>query len=193
MKLLNILIMLLVGLTGMATAQNRSVYTSTTEKACRTIKSDDGGTGSYEGECPGAGGYKLRLIEGDLRQTLDVITPGKKRFALNFWNFYGGFSSIGEKVEWRTRRRVPVALIARYSVADAEDPQKNTSYLIISKIGRTAACVTDVVEPGARQNERARELADTAAARPCRSAGQNISPRSSIRYSAGQPVRISNR
>jgi hypothetical protein len=152
-----------------ALAQNKTVYTSTKTGACKTIKSTSEGTGSYIGECPGVGGYKIRLIEGDIRQTIDVVTPAKKKFELNFWNFYSSFSSIGEKVEWRTKGGVPVALIARYNVADPEGTKPSTSYLMISKIGKTESCVTDVVPPGAKQNEEARKLSDLAPDKPCKS------------------------
>src|SRR5215204_4730031 len=87
-----------------AVAQNKSVYTSTRTSACRTIESNPDEGGSYEGECAGVGGYKVRLLEGDIRQTLNIITPAKKKFELNFWGFYSGFSSIGEKIEWRTKK-----------------------------------------------------------------------------------------
>ncbi|MEQ1605814.1 MAG: hypothetical protein ABL999_13195 [Pyrinomonadaceae bacterium] len=150
-------------------AQNQSVYTSTKTTNCRTIKSSSKEAGSYLGECPGVGGYKIHLIEGDLRQTIDIITPAKKKFELNFWHFYSAFSSIGEKVEWRTKAGVPVALIARYEVADPEGVKKSTSYLLISKISKTESCVTDVVPPGAKQNEDARKLADAAISKPCKS------------------------
>lgn len=150
-------------------AQNKTVYTSTKTGACKTIKSTAEGTGSYIGECPGVGGFKLRLIEGDIRQTIDIVTPGKKKFELNFWNFYSSFSSIGEKVEWRTKGGVPVALIARYNVADPEGVKPSTSYLMISKIGKASSCVTDVVPPGSKQNEEARMLADAATDKPCKS------------------------
>ena len=149
-------------------AQNKSVYTSTRTGACKTISSTTDEGGSYEGECLGVAGYKVRLREGDIRQTLDIIAPGRKKFELDFWRFYGGFSSIGERIEWRTRGGLPVALIARYNVANAEDPAKGTSYLMVSKVGRTAACVTDVVMPGADQNKKARELADLAQTKPCK-------------------------
>lgn len=152
-----------------AIAQNSSVYTSTTTKACRTISSNPNEAGSYEGECPGVGGYKVRLIEGDIRQTLNIVTPAKKKFELNFWSFYSGFSSVGAKIEWRTKNGVPVALIARFVVADSEDPKKNMSYLMVSKISKTSSCVTDVVLPGPKQNETARELADAASGKPCKS------------------------
>ncbi|MEO7658957.1 MAG: hypothetical protein ABIV48_05020 [Pyrinomonadaceae bacterium] len=150
------------------TAQNKSIYTSTKIDDCRTIESNPDEGGSYEGECRGVGGFKIRLIEGDIRQTLDIISPDKKRFELNFWNFFGGFSAIGEKIEWRTRSGMPVALIARFNVAKTVDSSQNTSYLMIAKIGKASACVTDVLDPKARQNEIARKLADAASAKPCR-------------------------
>lgn len=158
-------------LAGAAAAQNRTVYTSTRADACRTIESNPNEAGSYEGECPGVGGYKVRLLEGDIRQTINIITPGKKKFELNFWGYYGGFSSVGEKIEWRTKAGVPVALIARFNVAGAEDSSKSTSYLMVSKIGKTSSCVTDVVMPGPKQNEEARTLADTASSKPCKATG----------------------
>jgi hypothetical protein len=156
-------------LTGLASAQNQSIYTSTKTSACRTITSNPNEGGSYEGECRGVGGYKVRLLEGDIRQTLDIITPAKKKFELDFWGFYGGFSSIGERLEWRTRRGVPVALIARFNVANADDSSKSTSYLMVSKIGSKQSCVTDIVPPQKNQNAEARRLADAAAGKPCRS------------------------
>lgn len=155
-------------LTGFALAQNKSVYTSTRTSACRTISSDETGAGSYEGECRGVGGYKVRVLEGDIRQTINIITPAKKKFELNFWSFYGGFSSIGEKIEWRTKAGVPVALISRFNVADPENSEKNTSYLMVAKIGKSMSCVTDIVPPGTGQNEKARVLADTASTKPCK-------------------------
>lgn len=58
--------------------QNKSIYTSTKTSACRTIKSTDEGTGSYVGECNGVGGFKIRLIEGDIRQTIDSHHAGEE-------------------------------------------------------------------------------------------------------------------
>lgn len=151
-----------------ANAQVTSVYTSTKTNACKQLQQSDDGAGSYEGECPGIGGYKLRLLEGDIRQTLNVVTPAKKIQELNFWGFYGGFSTIGEKVEWRVKKGVPIALIARFNVADAEDSTKSTSYLMVSKIGKTESCVVDIVMPGKSQNLDARIAADDAASMPCK-------------------------
>lgn len=150
-------------------AQNKSIYTSTKTSACRTISSNPNEAGSYEGECKGVGGYKVRLIEGDIRQTLNIITPARKKFELNFWAFFSGFSAIGEKIEWRTRGGVPVALIARFNVATTDDPPGSRSYLMVAKIGKTSSCVTDYVEAGPKQNETARELADIAQTKACKS------------------------
>lgn len=151
-----------------ASAQVTSIYTSTTTKACKQIKQTDEGAGYYEGICPGTGGYTVELIEGDIRQTLNIITPLKKRHELNFWGYYGGFSSVGEKIEWRVKKGVPFALIARFNVSDAEDSSKTKSYLMVSKISKTSSCVVDVIMPGAEQNADAREVADKAATMPCK-------------------------
>lgn len=162
----------LLSLSVLSSAQNKSVYTSTTEKACKAQRVTDDEGGDYIGICPGVSGYKLKLIEGDLRQTLFVITPKKKEHALRFNEFYYSFSAIGEKVEWRLKRGVPVALIARYNVSDPEDSEKRTSYLMVVKITKAFSCVTDVVLPGTTQNSTARKLADSASTRACRVAGQ---------------------
>lgn len=170
MKILLTTAICMFAFAGLALAQNKSVYTSTKTNACRTISSNPDEGGSYEGECPGAGGYKIRLLEGDIRQTINIITPAKKKFELNFWSFYGGFSAVGEKIEWRVKGTVPVALIARFNVAGSDDTQKSTSYLMVSKIGAKESCVVDVIMPGAKQNEEARIAADKASTMPCKSA-----------------------
>ena len=168
MKITISILLLTLATTASVIAQNKSIYTSTRTASCRTISSNPNEAGSYEGECLGVGGYKVRLLEGDIRQTINIIAPSKKKFELNFWGFYGGFSSIGEKIEWRTRGGVPVAVIARFTVANNEDSSKSRSYLMVSKIGKAMSCVTDIVEPGSGQNEKARTLADVAADKPCK-------------------------
>lgn len=148
-------------------AQTKSVYTSTKTSACRTISQSDADAGSYEGECAGVGGYKVRLLEGDIRQTLNIITPAKKKFELNFWYIFSGFSAIGEKIEWRVKGVTPFALIARFNVADNDDPRSSRSYLIVSKVGKTESCVVGTVPAGAKQNEDARAMADKSQSMPC--------------------------
>ena len=156
-----------------ASAQsNRSVYTNLGEKSCRTIKADSSNVGSYEAICPGVGGYKLQVEEGDLRQNIQVITPAGQKHSLDLWTVVGSnFSSLGEKAEWRVRTQrgkvVPVALIVRYNLSSPEDATKITSYLAVTKITAAKICVTDKIAPGADANVAARAAADKSADKPC--------------------------
>jgi hypothetical protein len=161
---------LLIACAAFAPAQKvTSVYTNLNSKSCKTLEADASGAGSYRGRCPGIAGYKLDLLEGDIRQTINVITPANKTFELNFWGYFSSFSSVGQKAEWRMKGKTPVALIVRFNVADIEDSTKNTSYLMVAKITRNEVCVTDVVNPSKSQNLQAQKLADTAASKPCKS------------------------
>ncbi len=156
-------------LTLSAAGQNRSVYTSLSEKACRALKltSDEGG--SYLGECPGVGGYKLQLLEGDLRQSINVIDPKRRKTELNLWNISGGFSSVGPTAEWRINAKVPIALIVRFNVSEnPEEPSRTTSYLVVAKITKDSICITSALRPTRSHNYEARRTADAAASRPCR-------------------------
>jgi len=156
---------------------NQSVYTSLGEKQCRTVKSAEAGDDGYEGRCRGVGGYTLLLSEGDLRQNITVITPKGAKHSLNLWDVIsGGFSSVGPKAEWRMTTRngkpMPVALIVRYNAnEDVEAPNKQNSYLAVSKITATEICVTDKILSGPKANEDARRAADTAATKPCLKTG----------------------
>ncbi len=150
-----------------------SIYTSLDTKNCKTLESSEAEAGWYRGECKGISGYKLQLTEGDIRQSIDVIAPNKKKYELDFTGKVSeGFSSVGGKAEWRVTRKgktvTPIALIVRFNVNEnSEDSSINTSYLIVSKITKNQICITNVVKPGAIANEEARKLADTAATQPC--------------------------
>jgi hypothetical protein len=166
--------MLLVSLMSLtAHAQsNQSLYTSLSEKQCKTIRSNPNEGGSYVGICPGVAGYKLQIEEGDLRQNIQVIVPGGGKHSLELWSVVGSsFSSLGEKAEWRVKTQigkpVPVALIVRYHVANPEDSTKGTSYLAVAKITPAKICVTDKIGPGKNANLTARTTADNAASKPC--------------------------
>jgi hypothetical protein len=155
---------------GVASAQRpQSVYTGLSEKACKTIESNPDEGGSYRGECPGVGGYKLELLEGDLRQSINVIAPSGAKYELDLWtNVSGAFSSLGVRAEWRVRqtgkKQTPVALIVRFNASEnPEKPEQNTSYLVVAKITGGAVCVTDVIKPSGNQNKLARARADVSA------------------------------
>jgi hypothetical protein len=145
-----------------------SVYTNLDDKSCRAVGSDFENGIEYRGRCPGVGGYTLELLEGDLRQTLNVIAPDKRKFKLNLMNISYAFSYVGAKAEWRLKGKTPIALIVRFNASeDVEDSSKVTSYLSVSKITPNEICLVDVVRPGKDQNEKARKLADAAPDKPC--------------------------
>jgi len=147
-----------------ANAQVKTIYT-TIDKKCRTLSMQSTPIDSFEIACSGVGGYKIRLVGGDSRESINVITPSRKKFELNFWGLLYHFSSISPKLEWRVNKGVPFALIARMNT-DADD-DKTKSYLVVSKIGRKESCVIAIVNPSRGQNEKAREAADGATAKPC--------------------------
>ena len=156
-----------------AAQSNQSMYTSLAEKQCRKIKSAEAGDDGYEGRCRGVAGYALLLSEGDLRQNITVITPKGAKHSLELWDVIsGGFSSVGPKAEWRMAMQngklSPVALILRYNASeDPDQPNKQNSYLAVSKITPSEICVTDKILPGPKANEDARRAADTATTKPC--------------------------
>jgi len=159
---------------GTAMAQtNSSLYTPLAEKQCKTIKPIDPQTGDYEGLCRGVAGYSLIVTEGDLRQNVTVVTPKGAKHSLELWEVISGaFSSVGAKAEWRMtkedKKLVPVALIIRYNANDdPESPNKQSSYLAVTKITATEICVTDKIMPGPTANEEARRAADAAANKSC--------------------------
>lgn len=151
----------------------KSIYTDLATEKCRTIESNPDEGGSYKGECKGVGGYKLEVLEGDLRQTINIVYPNGKTYDLHFSsNVSSAFSAVGEKAEWRVNKRGenpdPFALIVRYNAAEnPEKPEQNTSYLVVTKITKDTACITDVVKPSKDQNLTARRLADESANKMC--------------------------
>lgn len=151
-----------------AFAQNKSVYTDLAADKCKTDSVDQGMPGNYVGKCAGVGGYNLEVYLDDERNSIGVVFPNKETVGLDFWNHFGNFSELGTKAEWRMKGKYPVALIVRLNVSDRGDDGQQTSYLIVSKITKTSACVTNIVKPGKSQNLLAQQLADKAATKPCK-------------------------
>jgi len=151
-----------------AFAQNKSVYTDLSAEKCKTADVDKGMPGNYSGTCKGVGGYDLEVYLDDERNSVGVVLPSKKTIGLDFWNYFGNFSALGEKAEWRMKGKRPVALIVRLNVSDNGDEKPPTSYLIVSKISSTNACVIDIVKPGKNQNVQAQSLADTPSTKQCK-------------------------
>ncbi len=156
-------------------AKIESIYTDLAAEKCKTIDSDDSGAGSYEGECPGVGGYALHVLEGDLRQSINLVQKSSGNvWELDLWTVVSGaFSSVGEKAEWRVKRvrgkMVPIAVIVRFNASeDLEHSENITSRLVVAKIAGESVCVTDIVEPVKNANELARNFADLSASKPCK-------------------------
>ena len=151
----------------------KSIYTDLASEKCKNLESNMDDGGSYRGECKGIAGFKLEVLEGDLRQTINVIFPSGKKAELDFWSkVSSAFSAVGDKAEWRVNNKgenaEPYALIVRYNSSEnPAQPEKNTSYLVVTKITKDTACITDVVNPSKDQNIMARKLADEAANKPC--------------------------
>jgi hypothetical protein len=174
------LTLLIASLILMATATTsaqsiQSVYTDLDQKKCKTLEETSDEGGSSKQQCPGVAGYKLFVLEGDLRQSITVVKPDGSEHALDLWSNVGGggFSHLGPKAEWRVKRikgkLVPIALIVRYEVSEnAEDANKTTSYLTVAKITPQKICLTDSVSPQPNANVEARRLADNSAAKPCK-------------------------
>ncbi len=155
--------------------KNESVYTNLDTKSCKTLESSVDEAGWYLGECRGIGGYRLQVTEGDIRQSINVIAPNKKKFELDFFrNVSTAFSSVGAKAEWRVIRSkdktvTPMALIVRYHVSEnPDDSSILTSYLVVSKITKNEICITNVVKSSAKANVEARKLADASTVKPCK-------------------------
>lgn len=174
---LSTILLFSLSLNTQAAAPITSVYTALEGANCKTLESSEEGGGWYKVRCKGMNAYDLLIMEGDLRQTITIVDPKKKEHPLELWNTVSsGFSSLGEKAEWRMQKQankpVPIALIVRFNVSeDPERPEKNTSYLVVSKITANSICVTDVIKPQANANELARKLADQAANKACKPAG----------------------
>ncbi len=151
-----------------AFAQNKSIYTDLAADKCKTNDVDKRIPGIYSGKCKGVGGFDLEVYLDDERNSIGVVLPSKKTVGLDFWNYFSNFSELGEMAEWRIKDKKPIALIVRLKVSDRGDERSPTSYLIVSKISATEACVTDIVKPGKNQNAKAQRLADMASIKPCK-------------------------
>lgn len=145
-----------------------SVYSSLS--GCRPVKT---GRDWSVHACRGVGGYNLQLEYEDARESITVFGPDRKAHPLKLWQVVSsGFSSVGQKAEWRVRtqngKQLPIALIVRFNASEnPEDSSKITSYLIVAKITPQKICVTDKIAPGATANEEARNAADASADKPC--------------------------
>jgi len=157
-------------------APMESVYTDLGGPKCKTALDRTEGE-SRTVTCLGVAGYRLRSLEDDLRQTVNVIDPQGVESPLDLWSIiFGGFSSLGAKAEWRVEKQgakvTPRAMIVRFNASEnPSDPNKVTSYLVVVKLTPKKICATDRIPPDPKQNDKARAAADVADGKACLTAG----------------------
>lgn len=147
-----------------------SVTTSLRNKDCAITTDEYGGS---QGTCPGVGGYKLISLEGDLRASVNILSPNGAQHELNYWSVItGGFSSLGDSAEWRVEKHgntiLPKALII--PVIASENPDNanvKTKYLAVAKITADEICVTDKILDGPKAASQARIAADSSGNKDC--------------------------
>lgn len=77
----NLLIILyILILSTIVSAQNKSVYSDLTPANCKDATPPNSIGGFYFGKCKGVGGYDLEYFVNDARDTLNVVFPSKKVF-----------------------------------------------------------------------------------------------------------------
>ena len=130
----------------------QTVQTSLEADACRTEidRSDPNETPLRV--CPGAAGYTLVLRRVDAgRQSVEVVDPEQRRFALDLHEFVTRhMASIEGPAQWRLALRegtlAPTALVLRVRAhEDNADPARVTRTLLWqARIDASSVCVTDV-------------------------------------------------
>jgi hypothetical protein len=148
---------------GPGPAKHESVYTELSEARCRIVEENREEGPYWLRRCPGHAGWQLDWSDSDLRQGLTLISPQGRETELNLSDLVakGAFNALGKTVEWRGKESSePKALIVRMSVANGVEPRlPDISRLAVVRLTGTP-CLVAVIEPGARQNDCAREVAD---------------------------------
>jgi hypothetical protein len=145
-----------------------SSYSSIESRHCKLLESDS--MGNLQA-CPSFRGIKVNVIEGDLRQTINLIRRNKV-YPLNLWSKISpAFSFLGTKIEWRHSKGKPrdiKGIIVRFNASeDMSDAAKTTSYLAVVKINAKTICVVGKIAPQAKQNQKARNMLDRSLNMPC--------------------------
>ena len=159
---------MLFGLAGAAHAEEIvSAYTDIdVEKGCTTFDLNVEGGEFANVACNCYGGYPVLIYSGDLRESVYYGFPPQGD---HVWESFGAFNSTGPKIEWRVLkdgdRTIPFATIHRWFVSDAEDAEKHTEVLVVSKVGQVKekdGCVVGLVlaSGNPQANDTARKIAD---------------------------------
>ena len=147
----------------LAESARRSEYTALDIASCKLIGENKDEGPYWSRLCKGAAGYSVEWSESDLREGLELIAPDGRREELRLSDIVakGAFNSLGPRIEWRgDASGRPDALVVRMFVANGAEPSKpDRSLLAVSRL-KPPACVVAIVDPGPRQSEQARQIAD---------------------------------
>lgn len=149
-----------------------SMYTDLYGKSCKIIELDKG-SGASTRRCAGVGGYSLLVHEANAQTSVDIVTPGRAVYPLEYWEVVTpGLSRVGRKAEWRIEQRdgrmVPTALLVRLDTANplTSGPRLAAgSVITAARIEADGACV---VYQGNAAPKTADAAARSAAADPRR-------------------------
>lgn len=157
---------------GEAQAAYLSVYSSLEERDCVVADAaslhEDPEIDFLVSECPGFGGYQLRVSGSDLRYPLSLIYNTKEIELTRIHSFH---SATSPKVEWLFERIKEEPLV-RYKalihrVHLEQDQNKNGEVLIVTKLNKEDSCPVAVVKASKTMNEEARAIAESVDGRPC--------------------------
>jgi ABC-type sugar transport system substrate-binding protein len=154
-----------------AVAQSvESHYTSTAEKACKTVDKAKEGDGDWVVlSCPGRAGLVIGITEDDLRTTVSagrtVKAAGNEPAASQG---FPPFNRVGDTLEWRNvKGKGPFALIQRWFLSDSENPDaegrpRPAGLMVVTRLPPGPVCHVAYVDVRANSdpNALARRAAD---------------------------------
>ena len=161
--------LIVAGLVSTARAEEiSSVYTELDfDKDCTAFDFNLEGGEFVNLVCNGHGGYPVFVYSADLRESFYFGFP---RSGDHVWESFSAFNGGSPKIEWRLSREgdkvTPFATIHRWFVSnDAENPDKKTEVLVVSKVGQVKeqdGCAVGLVlaSGNPKANETARAIAD---------------------------------
>lgn len=153
----------------------KSVYTYLNPESCTEFIDQDDPNSTTHQLCDGVSGYALIMRHVDSgRKSIDVLTPRKKEFPLDYQEFITRhMSHLEDKAEWRilikNQKEIPIALVVRVHVHESEDgPERIThSYLAVAKITSDEICITDRILDVSVSREQILNVADSAQKKEC--------------------------
>lgn len=155
-----------------AQAGAHSVYSSLEEGSCVIADAaslhKDPEIDFLVSECPGFGGYQLKVAGGDLRYPLSLVFHGKEIELTRIHSFH---SVASPRVEW-VFERISEEPLVRYKalihrIRLEQDNNKDGDILIVTKLNKEDSCPVAVIKASQSMNEEARSIAENIDGRPC--------------------------